>query len=85
MLFFAESTSGKYLIYIQLWRTMIFTVLLLISPISKIPVTDIIQSRKRILETVYDGDTKAPKSLLKAKVGGQTGPDVSGQVWNGCL
>lgn len=49
---------------------MIFTVLLLVSPISKISVIDIIQSRKRILKTVHDVDTKAPKSPLKAKVEG---------------
>lgn len=70
MLFFAESTFGKYLIYIQLRRKVIFTVLLLIAPISKISVTDIIQSRKRILKSIYDVDTKAPKSPLKAKVEG---------------
>lgn len=70
MLFFAESTFGKYLIYIQLWRKVVFTVLLLPSPISKISLTDIIQSMKRILKSVYDVDNKALNSLLKAKAEG---------------
>lgn len=66
MLFFAESTFGKYLIYIQLWRKVVFTVLLLPSPITKISLTDTIQSMKRILKSVYDVDNKALNSSPKS-------------------
>lgn len=62
MLSFAESTFGKYLIYIQLWRKVVFTVLLLPSPTSKISLTSIIQSMKRLVKSVYDVDNKAPNS-----------------------
>lgn len=65
MLFFGESTFGKYLIYIQLWRKVVFTVLLP-SPISKMSLTDIIQSMKRILKSIYDVDNKAPNSPTKS-------------------
>lgn len=66
MLFFAESTFGKYLIYIQLWRKVVFTVLLLPSPITKTSLTDTIQSMKRILKSVYDVDNKALNSSPKS-------------------